>query len=220
MVHRSSGDSREFPDNAGASVETPLALDAMTAARYEEILFRKHIGRPAWLFKRRTFGPRCPHCWEERMQRARTKTCPSCHGSTYMHGYMSPIQFHVQIDPTTKEPQITSAEELQEEISVGRCTFFPPVSPRDVIVELENVRWRVVRLTATRRLRSPIHQEFQLRKIPPGHVEYTLPLDVDLETFRDQPGQAFVNPQNLSTAREGDRLSMGVLKSIYRWRTP
>lgn len=218
MVHRVTGDVEEFPHNTGASVDPPLALDAMEAARHEEVLLREHIGRPCWLFKRRTFGPRCPHCYDARMGRRKTKRCEACFGSGWMRGYHRPIQFWCQIDPETESSQNASTGEQQQELSRGRCTFFPPINPRDVIVELENLRWRVETNTPTRRLRSPIHQEFTLWEIPAGSIEYALPMDaLDLESFADDIGRDFVNPQNMQSST-GQTLSMEELKSIYGWR--
>jgi len=220
LVHRQTGASQEFPDNNGATSEAPLPLDAMEAARIEEVLFREHIGRPAWLFKKRSFGPRCPHCWDERMQRATTRKCQACYGGTFIHGYMAPIRFYVQIDPAPKSDQVSSVEEMQEQHTAGRCIFFPPLDPDDLIVELENLRWRVTAVTATRRLRSPIHQELELRMIPKGHIEYAIPMpNVDLENFPAYPEREFTNPQNLTTAVAGQQLDMQTLKDVYRWKS-
>ena len=218
MVHRATGDSREFPDNNGASVDPPLALDAMEAARHEEVLLREHIGRPCWLFKRRTFGPKCPHCWDARLGRRKTKKCEACYGSGYMRGYHRPIQFWCQIDPSSKSSQQAATGEQQQELTLARCTFFPPIHPRDVIVELENNRWRVETSTPTRRLRSPIHQELRLWEIPPGAIEFGLPMDaIDLESFTADIGRDFSNPQNPQEST-GAELDMQVLKDVYRWR--
>jgi len=218
MVNRATGETRDFPEDRGASVDPPLALDALEAARYEEILFKEKIGRPCWLFKKRTFGPRCPHCFDERLQRAKTKRCPACYGASYLHGFMSPIQFYCQIDPTTQSNQQSTKSEQREERTMARCIFFPPVTPEDVIVELENVRWRVAKVTPTKRLGSVIHQELTLRRIPEGSIEYTLPLDVDLENFVGGPDREFTNPQNLENA---DRPHMDIrdLAAAYRWVT-
>ena len=218
MVHRATEETQEFPENRGASVDPPLALDALEAARYEEILFKEKIGRPCWLFKKRTFGPRCPHCFDARLQRAKTKRCPACYGGTYLHGFMAPIQFYCQVDPTTKGNQLSTNSEQREEHTMARCIFFPPVDPEDVIVELENTRWRVAKVTPTKRLGSVIHQELRLRKIPEGSIEFTLPLEVDLENFMGGPDREFTNPQNLESAGR-PHMSMRDLGSVYRWVT-
>lgn len=217
LVHRASGEIREFPDDNGASVDPPLALDALEAARYEEVIFREHNARPCWLFKRRDFGPRCPHCWDERANRPTTKRCHACYGTGYLRGFHSPIQFWCQIDPAPEAVQQSSVDESQEQLTRARCTFFPPISPKDVIVELENIRWRVSSNNPTRRLRSSIHQELTVYRIPEGSIEFELPLNIDLEEWKDQPAREFVNPQHLGAAK-GDTLDMQDIKHLYRWR--
>jgi len=219
LVHRESGAEREFPDNHGASVDPPLALEAMEAATFEEVLLREHTGRPCLLFKRRTFGPRCPHCYDARQGRQTTKRCEVCFGGTFMHGYHAPILFWMQIDPETDEVQTSSLGEGQEQVVRARCTFFPPIAPKDVVVEMENVRWRVAKVPQTKRLRSTIHQEVQLRKIPPGSIEFLLPVPDEYQDWEQVVNRDFTNPQTLEGS-DGMEIEMDEILDIYSWRMP
>jgi hypothetical protein len=59
---------------------------------------------------------------------------------------------------------------------------YPLIKPRDIIVEREGKKWRVNSVRQTERLRSPIHQEVSLTLIPPGDIEYKIPLKFPADT--------------------------------------
>lgn len=110
---------------------------------------------------------------------------------------MSPIEVFIQIDPSGKNIQASPLQEMQPQDSRGRMTNFPPISPGDIIVENSNSRWRVVNVAQTERLRSVVHQEFALRQIPKGDIEYLLPVNVDGSTLVEFEERNFTNPHSL-----------------------
>ena len=72
------------------------------------------------------------------------------------------------------------------------------MKPRDVIVEMTNKRWRVVKVTPTERLRAVVHQEMVLHEIVRGDMEYELPIRIEnLREFEPSPIRNFLNPQDL-----------------------
>jgi hypothetical protein len=152
-------------------------LIAMEINRLEDVLFREFVGRKCWLFPVRSFGAYC--VCVDRVSGRRTKSnCLNCYDAGFLGGYLSPIQCFVQIDASGNASQATPYGELQPNQTSARLISFPQVKPKDILIEAENKRWRVEKVTTTERLRSVVHQELLLSKITKGDVEYKLPVNV------------------------------------------
>lgn len=194
--HKASGDTLDF----GPVAQEPAPdLYAQAIRRMEQTIFTQVIGRQCWLFPRRTFGTRCTNCWDPRLGAKKKASCESCYDSSYIRGYMNPIAVWVQIDPVAKAVQLQSVIKDQAQVTSARMTFYPVVKPDDVLIELENKRWRVVGVETTERLRATIKQTLTLRLIRPTDIEYKLPLNLDvaLKDIQVSPGRMFTNPHNL-----------------------
>lgn len=199
VVDKRTGDSEEFgPASSGAA---PPDLVTLEILRQEDVLFREFVGRRCWLFPIRTFGPRCS-CFDVTTGRITRSNHALCYGTGFLGGYMSPIEVWPQIDPNPKNTQPTALQEVHQSDTVGRMISFPPVNPRDILVESENTRWRVINVTPTQRLRAVVRQELRLHEIPKGDIEYDLPVRVDLKSLQAAAMRNFTNPQNLD--KNGD----------------
>jgi len=203
VVNRASGAEAFYPE-VPVSIRAQPPLDALEMTRQELILLKELVGRKCWLFKRRTSGARCPECWDNRsMQRVKAK-CLSCYGTGWAGGYHRPIEFYCNIAPAAQSPQnVPPVGELQLENSTGWTIFFPPIDPRDVIVELENVRWMVHNRVYTERVRAPVKQNFQIHRLTPGDIEFCLPVGIDLLTLDPTAVRQFSNPVNPDVVAPG-----------------
>jgi hypothetical protein len=199
VKHVPTGEEQEFGP-VSYSMPAPDLVGA--AIIYEEdVLFREFIGRKCWLFPKRTFGPRC-NCFDIHLgQRTRSGHKP-CFDTGFLGGYLSPVEVFPQIDPPGKAPQATSLGEWAPGDTAARMICFPPVHPKDILVESENVRWRVIKVTTTQRLRTTIRQELTLHEIPKGDVEYDLPINVDISKVVPAAERNFTNPS--SVKNDGD----------------
>lgn len=180
--------------------EAEIDLFGQAIRRMEQTAFTQVFGRKCWLFPRRTFGTRCTNCWDPQLSAKKRANCVSCYDTSYIRGYLNPIEVWVQIDPVAKAVQVQAIQKDQQQLTTARMTFYPAVKPADVLVEIENKRWRVVGVQTTERLRAPIKQELTLRLIQPTDIEYKLPLNFDkaLKDIQVSPGRMFTNPHNLS----------------------
>lgn len=151
-------------------------LDALEIIRAENLLFREYVGRPCALYSVRTFGMRCPGCFDPVTQRRTVASCLTCYNTGFMRGFHRPIMVYAQIDPFAKTQQNTQQMVMEQANTQARMGVYPKLKPRDVLVETENVRWRVMGVTTTERLRAPVRQEVTLFKIPLGDIEYKLPI--------------------------------------------
>ena len=99
-VTRKSDSSVTYSDPARR--EPTPDLIAREVRRLEVLLMREYIGRLCWVFPVRTFGQRCPDCWD-RVSRKRYRTnCLTCYDASFRGGYLSPMAIMLQIDPTPK----------------------------------------------------------------------------------------------------------------------
>lgn len=194
IVHRPSG---EFTETAPTSSSDPEPdLIAAEVNRLEDILFREFVGRKCWLYPVRTFGPRCS-CVDPILGRRARSNHKTCFGTGWFGGYHYPVESFIQFDPAPKQTIPNSLQEQQPSNTSARMISFPPVSPRDIIIESENRRWRVVSVSSTQRLRSVLHQELVLHEIPRGDIEYDLPVKVDVQNLTPSAERNFSNPQNV-----------------------
>ena len=194
VTHKPTGQSEEF--GPSASFEAEPDLIAAEVIRQENILFREFIGRKCWVYNPRTFGPRCS-CYDLSLGRRTRANHATCFGTGWLGGYLSPVEVHVQIDPSPKSIVPTSTGEQQNNNTTARLTPFPPINPRAILIESENRRWRVVSVTQTQRLRSVLRQELQLHEIPRGDIEYDLPVQVDPSKLLPAEERNFLNPQTV-----------------------
>lgn len=194
VTHRPTGESSEFGPSSSNDAEPDLI--AAEVNRLEDVLFREFIGRKCWLFPVRTFGPRCT-CVDNVLGRKTRTGHTLCYGTGWLGGYHAPVECYIQIDPNPKNVRMTSLQEQQSNDTRARLISFPPVAPRDILVEADNKRWRVETSTPTQRLRSVLHQELVLHEIPRGDIEYNLPVNVDLKNLQAAAERNFTNPQNV-----------------------
>lgn len=202
-ITRKSDSEVAYSDLAISTAKPDLV--ALEVRRLETILLREFVGRRVWLFPRRSFGQRCPNCWDNRSKQRITSHCVTCYDTGWARGYLDPIETWMQFDPTAKHTENMQLVETQQQNAAGRLTDFPPVRPKDIIVEAENVRWRVERVSETQRLRAVLHQELVLHAIPKGDIEFKLPINIDsLSELEASPERNFTNPHNLEAHTDAE----------------
>jgi hypothetical protein len=194
--------TNEIAEFGPTSQEGEPDLIAMEILRQEDILFREHIGRLSFLFPVRTFGAYCV-CYDRTTNRRTKANCLNCYDTGFLGGFLSPIACYIQFDPSGQQATPTPYREKQDNKTTARLISFPSIKPKDILVEAENVRWRVESATATQRLRSPIHQELSLKQIDLGDVEYKLPVNIaSLKEFQISAERNFTNPQHTDGSKD------------------
>jgi hypothetical protein len=178
-------------------------LIADEVRRLELIAFREHIGRVCWIFPIKTFGQRCPDCFDSVTKSRLRANCEACFSTGYARGYLDPIAQYVQINPGTKHTESLQVTQTQQVDVSAKLSYFPPVKPKDIIVEVENVRWRVKSVSSTERLRAVLHQEVGIHRIAASDIEYKIPVNLDdLRNFEASPEREFTNPHTLEAVTE------------------
>jgi hypothetical protein len=185
-------------------------LVATEIRKHVNLLMREFVGRRCWVLPVRTFGQRCT-CYDTRLKQRTRSGCRLCYDTGFIRGYHHPIETWIQFDPSANANQQTNVGELQQQNTTMRLGYFPPVKPKDIVVEPENVRWRVVSTSSTQRLRAAVHQEVQVHRIPPTDSEYLIAIDmttrevdscgrtevVDINNVQLSEERNFTNPHTL-----------------------
>ena len=200
VTHKASAETEDTPSTTH---EAEPDLVANYIRRSEQTLFTQVTGRKCWLLKRRTFGPRCPSCFDTVTQKRTRAGCHDCFDTSYLRGYLDPIEVWVQIDPPAKTAKNNAQQTDHEVHTTGRLTFYPNVSPKDIIVETENKRWRVNVITLSERLRAPIKQELaDMIQIQSTDIEYQIPINITraLKDIQPSPPRMFVLASDLHSA--------------------
>tara|TARA_Y100000310_G_scaffold121698_1_gene120432 strand:+ start:97 stop:507 length:411 start_codon:yes stop_codon:yes gene_type:complete len=134
-------------------------------------------------------------CYDKTVGRRTTDRCVVCFDTGFVGGYWAPIETYMQIDPTSRTTQLQVVGETQQQNTGGRIPAFPQLDPRDLVVEVENVRWRVAQSTPTERARSVVHQEIQLHRLSESDIEFDIPVNVTTPT-EATPVSLFTEPMS------------------------
>lgn len=176
-------------------------LVALEIARREHLLLREWAGRLVFHYPRLTFGQRCKSCWDEGIRgnylgRQVQQNCASCFDTAFVGGYAKPLAIGMQIDPNPKVLQRTDLKEHQFKLTSARTIMYPPLKPGDMIIEAENKRWNIEKITPTEKLRATVRQEVDLWAIPTDDVRYALPVNFD-QLRQHAPSRSFTRPHSL-----------------------
>lgn len=196
-----------------ATQEPTPSLDAQEMRRAFALMMKEGAGRKCWVFPVRTFGQKCPACWDDLQQKSVVGMCETCFSTGYARGYLEPIAVYGQIDPSGKSIDHAPTIKTQQQNTLARFPYFPPLKPKDMIVEAENRRWRVVTIITKERLRAIVKQEITLHEVPPSDIEFKVPVNVaELENLDVSPMHHFKNPHTLEDANS----AIDDLLSIYK----
>ena len=195
LTQTSSGD---FLDVGPVAQEPDADILAIELRRHIQVLFHEYAGRRLWVLPARTFGARC-ECWNKALMKRTRSGCRTCYDTGYVRGYLSPIEVYGQIDPSPKAEQQTNLGRQQQVNTTGRMGYYPPLKPNDLLIEAENRRWRVTKVTMTEHSRAVVHQEFELHELPSSDIEFLIPLNLTapLKDLSIAPAANFTNPTNL-----------------------
>lgn len=198
VTHKSSAETAQFGPVTNAAEPD---LIASYIRIHELTMFTQANGRLVWLFKARTFGARCK-CYDAISGQRKHSRCLTCFNRTFIRGYHNPIEVWAQIDPAGKANQDTSGQKAQHVYTTARIPYFPVVSPNDLIVEAENKRWEITKVTQTERLRAVLRQELTLRQLETTDIEYSVPIKLDhaVRDLSPSPVRMYTNATNLASA--------------------
>lgn len=198
VTDKRTGEYKDYGPNAKVPEPTLVATELR---KHMNLLMREFIGRRCWLLPRRTFGQRCAECWNFRLKKRTRSGCRTCFDTAFVRGYHRPMEVWISIDPSPAAEQPTNLGRTQQTSTTARMAHFPPINPGDLLIEPENLRWKVQSKSTTQEQRAIVTQELGLHKLPETDIEYALTIDIGapMESIFYTPSRNYSNPQHLAT---------------------
>lgn len=201
LTHRVTGETKDFPEEAGVRLEAMPDLEALEIARMERLKLEQHKGRLLWIFPRRHSGQRCSVCVDPVMNQRLRSSCMSCFDTGWVGGYHSPVEVYGQIPSVPQTIENLPQGKVASQDSVLMLANYPILSEGDVVVEAENIRWRVgATINAIEKQRALIRQQAPIHRLAVTDVEYALPIllsDDEVRNLQATPARNYTNPQTL-----------------------
>lgn len=177
-------------------------LLAVEMIRRERVLFEEFTGTKTWLFPRRSFGQRCPNCYDDILGKKVDDQCPTCWGTGFSGGYHYPISFWAQLDAAEESEQVSTEDHRRVQYSQLRANPSPAIKPLDLVIDNQNRRWRAVQCSGTTLRGVMVRQEVRLVLIQRGSIEDKIPLKVENSSVQLVPRRNFVNAHTLEASEE------------------
>jgi hypothetical protein len=174
--------TEKFSDNF---TESSIATNAeapdrigLAIIKKNDLLLRNKNGIDAFILIERTFGQRCGECWDTTKSRKKKSGCPVCNDTGIIQGYFDPIKVRINVSPSPKVSQFANFGELTPNQTAAWMSNFPEVKQRDIVVEgvAGGTRWRVTKMSPTRKNRALIHQNLVLTEINRSDIEWSIPV--------------------------------------------
>ena len=182
--------------------------------KLENVMFSELVGVRAWVFPVKTFGQKCPDCYDDVLQKKTTDNCRTCWGTGFSGGYHSPIQVWCQLDePPEKTEYISPAKEDHRQVNYFNVRMgpSPDVKPLDLIIDHLNRRMRVFSVGGTTRFGVTVRQEIKCVQTQKGSIEDAIPLVVPNDTI-------LVPPRNFTNSSSKSEVGYSDILSIYGYK--
>lgn len=152
-----------------------VELRAQEVQRREFLLLRKFTGVKSYLMKRRTYGLRCPNCWDSVSETVTKDYCKVCFGTSFKGGYFPPIPLFVQYEPTPSSVMKTYFGKFEPN-QIGAWTVsVPEIAPDDILIRTGDWNiYEVGSLQTTELQSSPVRQIMQIKQLGRRDVENDL----------------------------------------------
>lgn len=174
-----STDYRKVLDGAdpgGVISEAPPDLEALESIRRFDMVLREYAGRRVLVLSERTWGQRCPNCWDYLKRRRTLSGCAHCYDVGVAGGYFTPIQAFAMKPAGQQLVQLTQVFEMQPNDQVMMLSSKPRVKPRDLIIDIDGRRWRVLAISRSEKGWALTRQTVQVRMISRDQAEYKIPV--------------------------------------------
>ena len=203
-----------FPKMGGTKLAAKPDLAALEMARINNLKLKEFTGRKVWVFPRKKSGQRCGVCFDEVSQRKLLSNCSVCFGTGWVGGYHAPIETYALIVTPNEQTIHANVGNVDLENTSMMMGNYPEIHEGDVVVEAENIRWRVAStISKVAKARALIRQQAPIHRIPKSDVEFSLPINLTEDEIKDlvvSPERNYTNPQTI----ESDSLK-GALTDIF-----
>lgn len=202
---RGTSEQAVFPEVGGVKLAALPDLAALEMARLNNLKLKEFSGRKIWIYPKKRSGGRCSLCFDKVAQRRVRSGCSSCYDTSWVGGYHAPIQTYGMIVSPNEQTIHANFGDVQSENTTLLLGNYPELSEGDLIIEAENIRWRVAStLSKVKKSRALVRQQVAIHRIPTSDIEYKIPLNLSDEEIRDliaSPERNYTNPQTVESAK-------------------
>lgn len=152
-----------------------VTLRSTEIQRREYLLLSKFVGIKTYLFKRKTFGERCPECWNYSTEQSFKDHCKTCLGTSFKGGYFTGAPCFVQYDQSPNS-NIKSYFGVWEANKIGAWTIsWPPIHPDDIILRVGDWNiYHVDQVIPTELQGNPVRQMLKLSQLDKDEIQNQL----------------------------------------------
>jgi hypothetical protein len=166
----------EGEDAGGVVMEAPPDKYALESIRRFNLVLREFGGRRVLVSVSKTWGQRCPQCWDHLKNRRKKSHCLSCFDTGITGGFFNPMEAWAMKPPHRAYVQLSQIFELQADDRVMWIPRYPRVKPRDVITTIDGDRFRVLSIARSEKAWSLTRQTVHVRRLSRDQVEYKIPI--------------------------------------------
>lgn len=152
-----------------------VTLRSNEIQRREQWLLSKFAGVKSYLFRKKSYGKRCPDCWDPKTEQVLNDHCPTCVGTSFEGGFFAPAPLFLQYETTPNERNRVYFGQAEAN-QIGAWTIsIPVINSQDVIVRVGDWNmYRVDKILTTELQANTVRQMMTLTQLGKGDVEYQL----------------------------------------------
>jgi hypothetical protein len=175
LLDKGSAKIRSTPHTWVVSQDRWVALRSNEIQRREYLLLSRFVGVRSYLFRRKTYGVRCPNCWSTSVERIVKDHCLVCMGTGFDGGYFDAAPLFIQYDPTPNDRVHTYFGTLETNQITGWTVSLPDIRNDDIIVRTGDWNVYLVNKVADTELQAnAVKQTMVLNQLAKENVEYNL----------------------------------------------
>jgi hypothetical protein len=155
-----------------------VEIRALEVQRREWILLTKFTGVNSYVFKRKTYGARCPNCWSHDLEKITKDNCTICMGTSFTGGYFEGINTLFQYDPSPNKITLGYFGKFEQNELTAWTIAYPELNARDVVYRVhDSAMFLISDLVATELQTVPVRQIAKLTQLDRQSSEYQLLVD-------------------------------------------
>jgi hypothetical protein len=132
------------------------------------------------VLKRRHWGLRCRHCFDNLTKKVTKSKCIYCYGTGFEGGYFHPVRITGRFLAPNQEVTLTPQGKSDTRQIRFICSEQPIIDPDDILVEIAtNQRYLVLAQTRTLLRRETVHQSIIASELSKDSAEYTFVANYD-----------------------------------------
>lgn len=166
---------KSYPTSSEVKRRSKIEKIANEIQRREYMLLSKFVGVKSFFFKRKTYGTRCPRCWNPTLEKVMDDHCPVCFGTSFEGGYYDPIPVFLQYEQTNRNKLADDLGIVEPNQISGWTISVPEMSPRDVIMRGGDYNvYKVISIQNTELQTKQVRQIVTLTQYNKGDILHLL----------------------------------------------